>query len=181
MSTVSVEQRWRQHRNELRRKAHKCIGLQNAANRYGIEALKFELLENLDGSLPADILASEQQWWDKTVSSGEITYNGRPSGTGSVFHSDAVRRKISESLKANKPRRIRYCANPACGDQIESPRSKQAYCSVRCRTETVDGVPLQRLVELRESGFSLRAIAAQVGISHVAVGKRLQVVVLQPK
>lgn len=177
MSTVSVEQRWRQHRNELRRNAHKCTGLQNAANRYGIDNLTFELLEDLDGASSADILVREQQWWDKVVSTGALTYNGRPSGAGSVFHSGAVRQKISESLKANNPRRICRCANVACGGQMESPRPKQIYCSVRCRTTAVDSVSLQRLVELRESNLSLRAIAARVGISHVAVRKRLQEVV----
>ena len=56
-SSLSVEKRWRGHRSALRRGDHHCPPLQRAAEKYGVDALKFDVL----AECPADDLRELEQ------------------------------------------------------------------------------------------------------------------------
>lgn len=97
--------RWTTHRWELRNHVHDNSYLQNAWDKYGESAFKFEIVEIVeDLSL---IVAREQEWINRYYSLGrERCYNLAPTA-GSQFgmkRSEETRRKISEANKRRPPR-----------------------------------------------------------------------------
>lgn len=64
-SAVNLRARWEQHRRTLRQGIHRNSYLQQAWNRYGEEEFTFTILELV---APADLLAAEQGWLDRTKS-----------------------------------------------------------------------------------------------------------------
>lgn len=60
-SAVSIARRWRDHRRMLREGRHHCSGLQRASDKYGVSALRFELLERCD---KAELIVREQHHLD---------------------------------------------------------------------------------------------------------------------
>lgn len=92
---TSFRERWGNHIKELRGNRHKCRGLQRAYRKYGEEALVFSIEVNYsfkqlisEESFEQELLLLEQRTWDELSEAGIILYNGRPTGTGSVFHTE---------------------------------------------------------------------------------------------
>ena len=128
MSASGIEGRWKNHRNELKRNVHKCTGLQNAYNKYGIENLRFEIVEVLDAASEDLILQREQYCWDQLHSQKVKLYNARPSGRGSVLHSADTREKISKAMKLlpRKDSFLHTCRK--CKTVFITRDKKQFYC-----------------------------------------------------
>jgi len=62
-STWNMRERFRTHRNKLRRGVHHCHHLQAAWNKYGEDAFKFEVVERLAlDTSPAELEAAEDKW-----------------------------------------------------------------------------------------------------------------------
>jgi AraC-like DNA-binding protein len=77
--------------------------LRNALKKYGEENLHFEVLEKVSLTMPGDkVLLLEQKWWDVFAAQGVNLYNGRPTGTGSVYHTEETRRKIAATAAAKR-------------------------------------------------------------------------------
>lgn len=129
MSASGIEGRWRNHRNELKRNVHKCTGLQNAYKKYGIENLRFEIVEVLNSSSEEFILQREQHWWDKLHSQNLRLYNARPSGKGSVLHSADTREKISKAMRLlpKKDSFLHTCRK--CKTSFMTGDKKEFYCA----------------------------------------------------
>ena len=102
MTCVSFSSRWKSHIKELKNGRHKCKHLLFSARKHGIETLKFEVLESWDNkpSYEKAILAKEREWWLKLKKQGFVMLNNEPTGTGSVFKSDATKALISRKIKA---------------------------------------------------------------------------------
>lgn len=64
-STGDTRERFRQHRNKLRRGVHHCAHLQAAWNKYGEDCFKFTVLEHI-ASMEA-LVAAENEWLVKHV------------------------------------------------------------------------------------------------------------------
>jgi len=78
--SIEVEQRFRHHRNALRRGDHRAPYLQHAWNKYGEDAFAFELLEECD----VRVLTAREQWWMDSLSPALNTLpiaGARPKGT----------------------------------------------------------------------------------------------------
>lgn len=71
-SSQNIARRWTVHKFRLRRGDNPCRGLQHAADKYGLENLKFEVLEFCQVQ---DLIAAEQRHLDATDRSK--LYNGR--------------------------------------------------------------------------------------------------------
>lgn len=102
----SFELRWNDHLTRLRSNNHTNSALQSHFNKYGENSIEFSILEGWD-SISKEIdqpilLEKEQSWWDKLLLAGGKPINGRPTGTGSTFHTDETRLKISSSLTRYK-------------------------------------------------------------------------------
>jgi group I intron endonuclease len=77
-STVNQRERFRTHRNKLRRNAHHCAHLQAVWNKYGEECFKFEVVSTVAS---VDILQSaEDLWLSKYVGTAECYNTGLRSG-----------------------------------------------------------------------------------------------------
>ncbi len=61
-SSTDVRERWYHHRSALDHQKHHSPRLQNAWNKYGPDAFRFELLEECDAEI---LLEREQLWMDK--------------------------------------------------------------------------------------------------------------------
>jgi group I intron endonuclease len=100
-SAVSIQQRWRCHRYDLRRGEHHSPHFQRAWNKYGENAFAFEVLEEI--AIPENLLVSEQKWLDEMFANRPITaiYNNlRTAGSSFGFrHSEETKQHASEIRK----------------------------------------------------------------------------------
>lgn len=98
MTTVGFETRWNQHIKLLKTQArqHHCRGLQFAYNKYGNE-LEFAVVELLNGYNESYLLKREVFWWDYYNKTFNGMYNGRPSGSGGVTHTEESKLRLSEA------------------------------------------------------------------------------------
>lgn len=71
-SSANVEQRWRQHRSDLRLGRHKNPALQSAWSKYGSEAFAFRLVEIVESE--PDLVSREQHFID-TLMAAVTGYN----------------------------------------------------------------------------------------------------------
>lgn len=94
--------RRRSHLHLLRKGAHHCRALQNAVNKYGIDSLRWVILETVDDR--SKLIEREQVWLD--LYTGKL-YNKSPTAASRLgaTMSDEARAKISASLKGNQYRK----------------------------------------------------------------------------
>ena len=110
MTCDSFESRWNGHKTDFRLQRSKCKGLLRAANKYGVENLVFEIVEEWIkpkdftefGKLEKHILLREKHWWNYYKDQGNEIYNGEPTGTGSVRHTEETRENISQANIRNE-------------------------------------------------------------------------------
>lgn len=91
------------HLRRLRLGDHHCRALQRAVNKYGIEAISWNILEEVGDA--ADLLMREQAWLDARA--GKL-YNTSPKATNSRLGCkmpEKARQQISASLQGNQRRR----------------------------------------------------------------------------
>ena len=162
MTAKSFRDRWNTHKANFRKGQMTCAGLRRAFEKYGLDAMSFEVLEEMDGCSDAEILHREREWWLLHKAQGANLYNGEPSGTGSVRHTEESRFKTSSSFESSWRKRngisdeiavhrvlktrgdgeIRTTFNieiecAACGDLfIGSPKRK--FCSKPCARNAQD-------------------------------------------
>ena len=116
MTCNSFENRWNGHRKDFRRQKSKCRGLLRAANKYGIENLSFEICEawiKPDNKEEFDeleklILQKENYWWNYYKDQGVQIYNGEPTGTGSVRHTEESRENLRKTLLEKSKKEIPF-------------------------------------------------------------------------
>jgi len=137
----SFKARWAQHRKLLKGNRHPCHGLQNAFNKYGFDNLEFEIVSSFDkpceqkSDLTKLIQAEEIRFWDDFKNEGIKLYNGRPTGTGSVYHTKETRAKIRETINTkNLVQKVikKHCIY--CLSEIFVKNRSVKYCSERCRS-----------------------------------------------
>lgn len=173
----------------LRNGSHPCVGLLRAFTKYGEEQLVFAILESLPLSSSTDLVRlREQEWWDTLKAQGVKLYNGRPTGTGSVFHTDESKAKIAASLKARLAASgycevILSCQEESCGKSFSvAPRfSSKKFCSSRClgksqstKTKTED-IGLSEVVRLYfDEKLSSREIAQRYKSESKWINKYLR-------
>lgn len=95
-SSCNILQRFRQHKHKLSKNRHENSYLQNAWNKYGIEAFLFQIVEICS----QDQLESREQFWidkENTIDD-KFGYNLRADASNKYF-SQKHRQKISDSLK----------------------------------------------------------------------------------
>lgn len=71
-STVNLNKRWSEHKRDLSKNRHQNIHLQNFVNKYGLNALIFEILEETNNS---NLLVREQYHMDNTINKFNIALN----------------------------------------------------------------------------------------------------------
>jgi group I intron endonuclease len=80
-STANMRERFRTHRNKLRKGTHHCHHLQAAWNKYGGDVFKFEVVERLpDDATYEQLQAAEDTWLIKHVGTKECYNHGIRSG-----------------------------------------------------------------------------------------------------
>lgn len=182
MTTDSFHSRWNAHLRDLRANRHKCRGLQRAFLKYGEQALVFSVLEVMDAdSLDLVVFQRECHWWDKLTEAGISLYNGRPTGTGSVHHTAETRQRISDSLRIHSRGSVegarrtisKICPECTSSYSVFLTYSDQIFCSKECASLSQIRAERHKVVALYADGLSLRKVAAQVSISHIAVRKIL--------
>jgi group I intron endonuclease len=90
-SAICFDQRWTNHRNQLRRGVHCSRYLQNAWNKYGENQFVFEVLEL---ACAADLICAEQEHLDRIQPFGSNGYN-----TCRLAGSQLGTKRTSESRK----------------------------------------------------------------------------------
>lgn len=127
MTMGSFTTRWNEHLKRHRLGTHHCKGLSRAFAKYGVEAMSFEILEDMTDCNQEEVLYRERLWWLRHKAWGVNLYNGEPSGQGSVFHTEETRKKMSltQKLEPNK-----FC--PTCKAPIGTKSTTRRFCSKKC-------------------------------------------------
>lgn len=100
-SSINIKRRLEWHRHTLRRGTHHARGLQSAANKYGVEALQFNVILCIPNADKETLLDYEQRLIDENI---PMLLNGRlcaSSPLGRVWTPEQ-RARMSESLKGIK-------------------------------------------------------------------------------
>lgn len=131
MTSKSFAERRKGHFDNFRKGQMSCIGLERAFDKYGIDAMAFEILEDMTGYGEFEILYRERIWWLRHRAWGVNLYNGEPTGRGAVRHTKETRLKISEAGKKRaKPKPTVTC--PECGNDFIRRRKTTVFCSRTC-------------------------------------------------
>ena len=98
----NIKARWKDHKGKLNKGIHSNVHLQNAWNKYGKEAFRFDIIQWCNNGMESLVIEDElfdsyRKWqmWDEL-------YNIRPTAQA-MQHSEDTKRKISDTLKANPP------------------------------------------------------------------------------
>jgi len=118
-SSMDIEQRWKMHKNDLRRNKHINYKLQNDWNKYGENSFVFEILEINDQATREEISLLEQKYIDelkpyengynilhtvnKVSTKKEKIYNERVDDDLGNFYVKKTIRRIGNSLGLNLP------------------------------------------------------------------------------
>lgn len=129
-TAVSFSSRWNGHRNDFKSGKSRCPGLRRAFAKYGVENMRFEILEVVAEDEAESVWALEKAWWNRLRSEGVSIYNGEPTGTGSVHHTQETRDKISKALA--KDPLVKVCANEECSGSFTTKRLSRTFCSSSC-------------------------------------------------
>lgn len=96
--SISIQSRWKEHVNALRRGDSKCTLLQRAWNKYGEENFTFEILELCSADILDDIEIKYISFYD-SCNSG---YNIEPGGNKNKHLSEETKQKLRESHLGKK-------------------------------------------------------------------------------
>lgn len=131
MTYKSFEERWSTHKANYRKGQMTCVGLKRAFNKYGIDSMSFEVLEDMRGCSIDEVLIREREWWLIFKAMGSNIYNGEPSGSGSVRHTSESKSKISRSLGGLGDERFVEIVCKGCSKLFLGYHTR-TYCSYVC-------------------------------------------------
>ncbi len=180
MTAKSFDERWKGHLKGFRLGSTVCAGLRRAFEKYGIEAMTFEVLEDLTGYGDEWILYRERVWWLRHKAWGLNLYNGEPTGRGSVRHTEETRARIGNALRTLPTSAV--CAMPLCDTVFEMKRNRRLYCSGICarsaqrskankRQNLISKEELSRLYLVQK--MSKREIGELLGVHRNTIGNML--------
>lgn len=90
-SSININSRWNEHKKKLIKGTHENIHLQRFTDKYGIETLTFDIIEEVEDS---NILFREQYFIDTTENKFNIATNSSAPMMGKT-HSEEALKKIS--------------------------------------------------------------------------------------
>lgn len=187
-SSKNIEERWAQHKRDLRRGDHHSIHLQRAWNMYGESNFQFIVFQTCEESLLFPIeqkLLNEYKPW-------EVGYNVSPSASGgdllslhpnksdiiksitNTIHSNIKKmskeerkRKWSKPLETNPNWKggKSYFKCPECGVVIKRHNKNQVSC-VECRDRSGDKNSFYGKKHTNETKEKIRSIHKKMGNSN---------------
>jgi len=160
MTAKSFAERWKGHEVNFRKGQMTCNGLRRAFEKYGLDRMQFEVLEAMPNATDSEILAREKTWWLRHKSQGVNLYNGEPTGTGSVLHTEETRNKIAAGVRASL--NLQEKDPSICGVCGKSFTTRFATCSIECRSVNRTLVKLSK-EELEALYWDERLTARQIG------------------
>lgn len=171
MTAKSFKERWEGHRAAFRKGQMTCAGLRRAFEKYGVDAMSFEILEEMDGCSDAEILHREREWWLLHKAQGANLYNGEPSGQGAVKHTEETRRRIGEAMRGRVPRNRKYSYGEIecdfCHAKFRGPLDRGIrFCSIPCKKNgsKTSKISKEMLIAAVIQGGNSYAIAEVLGI-----------------
>jgi group I intron endonuclease len=102
-SSVKIEQRWVEHKSDLRLERHHSRHLQRAYDKYGADAFEFKIVEEVEN--PKRLLIREQHYLDTlTPYQRDVGYNSVKNAHNCLGfkHTEESKKKMSESRKGTK-------------------------------------------------------------------------------
>lgn len=163
-SAVNLTRRWYLHLRSLRRGDHHCAGLARAAAKYGIDNLRFEVLEY---RAPADLVLREQIYIDATPA--RKRYNSSPTAgnTLGVKHSAQARANMPAAQLGNK-RSEEVRAKISAYQRSKPPVSEETRAKMRAAQlgKKRPGPHKPRPAELRAKMAACRSAATNTSGFH---------------
>jgi len=101
-SSLNALKRWNKHLHDFRRNIHCSSLLQNAWNKYGEDAFKFEVIKYFKNPTKEKLISCEQHWMDYYRSyERDKGYNMCPKADSpmGIKRTEENKQKISETLK----------------------------------------------------------------------------------
>jgi group I intron endonuclease len=168
-STMDTRERFRTHRNKLRRSTHHCAHLQSAWNKYGEDCFVFEIVENIASS--ALLQAAEDVWLTAHVGKDYCYNTGTRSGAPwrdglkeahpcfGVPKPENVRSAIATSLRAT------YAAYPLSHPRTGTTHSPETRAKISAnRVGKMAGEDHYRFGQTVSAEVREKIAAAQRGV-----------------
>lgn len=125
-STINLNKRWNEHKRDLIRNKHFNNRLQNFVNKYGINSLKFEVIEEISNDI---LLIREQYYIDKTKNKFNIANNSSAPMMGKSHSIEAIRKIAIHSKGSNNPmygkKRPQWLINMLTKNSLNRTKSKE--------------------------------------------------------
>jgi group I intron endonuclease len=126
--SVNIYHRWKRHKEDLRANRHHSDYLQRAWNKYGEENFEFKIIETCEPNL----LKEREDFYLET-NAGK--FNMMLSSNGVLFHTDHVRKKMSEGQKRNWDKKRRE-GNDKLSEETKSKISA-SHIGIRPNEESI--------------------------------------------
>lgn len=168
--SIHIENRWRQHKNNLERNGHVNTHLQNAWNKYGTDNFKFQIIESVD----SDKLCSVEQKYLDMYFGLENCYNMHcksSDGTTGYKHSSETIARMRGRRRSLEGRKNISEARKKCdfGDTYsimqKGIRNNKAKSVIGISVATGETVRYSYMRDAKADGFE------HAGISRVCRGK----------
>ena len=98
-STVNLDKRWSEHKRDLLKNRHQNIHLQRFVNKYGLDCLSFNIIEEVDNN----ILIREQFYLDNINNKFNIATNSSAPMMGKHHSKDSLEKIAIHSRGSNNP------------------------------------------------------------------------------
>ena len=99
-STIRLDRRWNEHRRDLSNDNHQNIHLQRFVNKYGLNCLMFDIIEEVDDNC---VLIREQFYLDNTDNKFNIAIDSSAPMTGKHHTKESLEKIAIRSRGSNNP------------------------------------------------------------------------------
>lgn len=173
-STINTNKRWYEHRRNLLNNKHQNIHLQRFVNKYGINSLSFEIIENI---VDNKILIREQYYLDTIDNKFNIANNATAPMLGKSHTKEALNKISKRSSGSNNPmfgkKRPQWLINKLIESNIRRNKTSDEKILRLINLSNRKEIKLIKEGELIYC-FSISHAAKIVGVTQQSISKSLK-------
>lgn len=171
-TTRSFYDRWIEHYNDLKNSKHHCEHLQNFVNKYGIDKLKFSIIEVLLN--PEDCQDKEKYWIDfygfkncfNTSQETDLYISGETHPLFKKINSDLVLELYNNGKNTVELSRI-------FGVSTSKIKTTLYNCGI-IHIRRTNHIPIEEVFDKREKGWLYKDIAKFYGVDRLTLRLRVK-------
>ena len=173
-STIYLNERWLEHKRKLLKDKHENIHLQRFVNKYGLDCLSFNIIEEVNNDI---VLIREQYYLDNIINKFNIAVNSSAPMMGKHHTKESLEKIAIRSRGNNNPmfgkKRPQWIIDKLTTSSLGRAKSKEEkikrMITLSNRTEVIIEKSNQKII-----CFSLKHASKIIGVSQQAVSEALK-------